>query len=175
MPIPDNLSERLRREQTGFTLIEVLVVTIIIGILAALAVAVLLGERDKAHDAKAKDAVAAMISEMEACHVEKDDFEECDTDAELEGDVGTPIDDGVRDSGNSGCSNPGWGTAPAVGHVGVLASGSRCFVLAATSESDDGGVNHIFLHIRDSDGTRTRTCGPDAVEGIGGCPIDGTW
>ena len=173
MHIYGTLKHRLRRDQAGFTLVEVLVVTIIIGILAAIALAVLIGEREKAHDSKAKSDVSGLIAEMESCQIDDDDFGLCDTQAELK--IGDPkIDTTITPVANS-CDDPGPGVVPEVETVAVVASDDHCYVVKGTSKADDGGSNHIFIAARATSGARSRTCEPAAIHGLGGCPSAGTW
>lgn len=149
-------------------LIELLVVTIIIGVLAAIALAAFLGEQDKARDSSAKSDASAVGTFVETCWADSVSLRDCDEPDEYK-------PDGVAVAASSGpppndCDSPA--IEPLPGEVAVVASENDCYVVKATSESEDGGTNHIFTTRRLSDGTRERECTP---AGIGGCPSDSTW
>ena len=178
MDITNTLRLRLRQDERGFTFVEVLVVTIIIGILAAIALALLLGEREKAHDAGIKSDVAGISTEVESCHTEEGDFRECDHRSKYddpdEAFAGLPVDNSVTAADTC---NPGATVDPAVGTVAVVGAMENCFVIKGVSEADNGdpGAQHVFVNVRNENGTRDRTCGPGQIQGFGGCPSSGRW
>jgi prepilin-type N-terminal cleavage/methylation domain-containing protein len=67
------LRSRLRADD-GFTLVELLVVTLIVGVLAAIGLATLLNQRGKAQDAEAKTTVVTAAKAMAAYHTDKGDY-----------------------------------------------------------------------------------------------------
>jgi type IV pilus assembly protein PilA len=136
-----------RTGQEGFTLPEVIVVCLVIGVLAAIALPRFLGERENGQDADAKHNARNVATLIEACATDGDDYRECDDPTDL------------RDS------NVAFGSA--AGQVEVDAPGAREYTLIAHSKS---GTN--FALARLSGGGHDRTCRPS---GAGGCGDDGHW
>src|ERR1700741_2195752 len=77
------LSNRLHNEEKGFTLIELLVVILIIGILAAIALAAFLGQRSKGQDSDAKSNVRNIASHVESCFTAEQTYAGCDTSKDV--------------------------------------------------------------------------------------------
>ena len=141
-----NLPRRRLDEEDGFTLIELLVVLIIIGLIAAIAIAAFTGQKDKAHDADAKTAARGAQLAMEAYFVDKKTY------------AGATVTELQR-------IQPALTNAPG---LSIQSANANTFQLSTSSTSTSSVT---FTVAREVSGTISRTCSP---QNTGGCK-DGVW
>jgi type IV pilus assembly protein PilA len=140
--------------ESGVTLIELLIVILIIGILAAIALPAFLGQQAKATDANAKSNARELLSEVESCYITTEDYSEC------------------MDPSGTGLPLAAGGTVPAAQSVSVLDASDKSgdgFTIVARSKS----TAYFSIARGDGGGALQRTC-TTAGTGQGGCN-GGTW
>ncbi|HZJ28835.1 MAG TPA: prepilin-type N-terminal cleavage/methylation domain-containing protein [Solirubrobacterales bacterium] len=145
MNLRERLGARMRGEESGFTLVELLVVMLILGLLAAIAIPAFFNQRDKANDSDAKATVRTAQTAMETFATDSDGSYAGAVVADL-----VAIEPTLSEAGAD------------LTVAGVTADSYSVVVLSSTGTS--------FWATRAADGTSTLGCDTDA----GGCP-SGDW
>ncbi len=144
MPRQTQLARRIGAD-SGFTLVEMLVVMLIIGLLAAIAVPSFLGQRDKAHDASAKTSVRTAATALETFRTDHDGAYTGATVSDL---------DSIE-------------STLATGDLTIVTATDEEYTIRAASPT-----GNTFTIERHAGGTNDFTCTTPAQ---GGCPPSGIW
>jgi len=146
------LRQRMARDESGFTLVELLVVMLILGLLAAIAIPAFFNQRNKAKDASAKEAARTAETSMETFATDNGGAYTNATVAALQGIEST------LNGANLGVSN--------------LAA--KTYTVTVTSST-----GNTFSITRNANGTTVLSCTPASTDG---CPAataatnpDGDW
>ncbi|MDX6588149.1 MAG: type pilus assembly protein PilA [Solirubrobacterales bacterium] len=135
-------------DDQGFTLVELLVVMLILGLLAAIALPLFFNQRTKAQDAEARSAVRTAQTAIETYATDHDgSYEGAEAD-DLRAIEETLVDAAISD----------------------VTSDENSYSI--TVESSAGDPLHTFTIARKSDGRTEYSC---TEHGEGGCPITGRW
>ena len=135
------------RDEQGFSLTEVLVVLIVIGVLAAIALPMFIGQRGKGQDASAQSNARNMVSALESCHTNTSSYASCDSSQDV---VASGISTGT---GNN--------------QVNLATLASNGYTIVAKSASGNN-----FTIAKTGSGAATRTC---STTSNGACPASGSW
>lgn len=130
----------------GFSLIELLVVVLILGILAAIAIPQFVNQKGKAQDAHAKTAVRNAQTAIETCYTDTGDYAQC-PEAKLQ-DLDPTLTQAPGDT---------------LKESNMAKHGYTLTVTAQTGNA---------FSITRGNGGLTRTC---KQAGEGGCPSNGNW
>ncbi len=151
------LRERSQGEG-GFTLVELLVVMLILGLLAAIAIPSFFNQREKAKDADAKAAVRTAQTAMET-YATGNGGEYTGVDvAELQS-IETTLNDSNVSTAAANAAGDGY-------TVSVTSEGSEANVFSIRRYGDsDADATHL-------EGTTDLTC---TADGVDGCPTGGNW
>ena len=155
----DKLRVRAQSE-SGFTLVELLVVMLIIGLLAAIAIPAFFNQRNKANDASAKEAVRTVQTALETYATDNSGAYTGATVANLQ-----TIEGAVPPA----CTGTPVTNAPC---VSTLTVGSNTYTVEVTAKT----TLNTYSIARAAAGTITYPCAiPAGATDRGGCPTSGFW
>jgi len=147
-------------QETGFTLMELLVVILIIGILAAIAVPAFLNQKGKANDVAAKTVARSAETAEEAGFTDGEVYLSQAVGAGAGGALNS-IESSLLGPSAACVGTPPYASAP----CGLVATGTASGYQVSVS-SETGAV---FTIDRTASGLLTRTCNVAAAVGDGGC------
>ena len=145
--------KNMDRTQSGFTLVEIIIVVVMLGILASVALPKILGPNEKIRASEAKSILSSLMIAQKSYIIDHPTY--ATALASLDITIPTSLNFGVPTVSNNGAG-------------GVVASIARCTAAGAGCPSPGAAYT---LTITD---TGTITCAPDAATCAGVCKGGGT-
>ena len=135
----------LKQKQSGFTLVEILIVIVIIGILAGLVITQILGANAKARDTERKTDVNSIVNQLEAYYAKSNGYP---TNAKLNDATwrkGNEISSGDSDKSfkdpQGNAATLADAVEPAVGQYGYTATPAGCETATSDTGENTGTAN----------------------------------
>lgn len=140
---------QLLNDESGLTLVELLIVTLVMAVLASIAMPAFAGQSGKARDARAKQVAGSAAQTIEACRLESTfgSYENCSANLLRALEPSLPGNPELKVNGLS-----------ASGYTIIARSG--------------GESSRTFRVKRNAKGIVSFPC---TEEGVGGCPAGGSW
>src|SRR5687767_14755614 len=145
------IADRLRRkDDEGFTLIELMVVVLIIAILIAIAIPTFLGARTRAQDRAAQSSLRNALTSAKTIFTDHEDYQEADASALEDVEPSPDFHDGGNSTGQNDVSVDGGGGAKNGDEwVGAgLSRSNPCFWIQ--DQSGSGGPGTRYASAEDS-------------------------
>ena len=144
-----------RRKDSGFTLVELLIVVAIIGILAAIAIPAFFNQRNKANDSGAKEMAHTSRVAVEALGTDNDGSYSTASPAAL-----NAVDRSIPTAAGS----------PPKPYVSAASGTSNSWTVTITAST-----GNTFTVAKSSAGAVSFTCTVPSGNDRGGCPSNGNW